>query len=155
MRNGSVKTSGFSHVEVLLVVLIISILGAIAFPRYVRSISRYRALGAARRVAADLGYARDAARNRSAQRTVVFDRAAASYRIDDEKDLDRRAAAWIVRLTDEPYSSRLTSVELGGDETIVFNGHGVPDSGGTIVVRSGDVEHTVTVDPATGRAVVK
>ena len=64
-RNAS-ASGGFSLLEVVLVVAIIAVLAAIAAPRYGRAAGRYRADVAARRIVADLEYARLSARTAGA-----------------------------------------------------------------------------------------
>ena len=64
-------------------------------------------------------------------------------------------ACYSPSLPDEPFRCALGKVDLGGDQEVVFNGFGVPDSGGAIVVRSGDASRTVDVEAQTGRTVVR
>ena len=133
-------------IELLLVCVTIAIVAAMAVPRYGQALSNYRARCAAQRVATDLAAAARAAAASSSVRTMTFDVAKNEYQFGADQP---------VRLGIEPYTSGLVSVDLGGDATINYDGYGAPDSGGTIVVRSGEATRTVTVDPITGRASVK
>src|SRR6185369_10725096 len=71
--------AAFSLFELLFVIAIIAIIAAMAMPKYGRSVARYRAQCAARRVAADLMFARSAAKSASAERVVTFNAVAGSY----------------------------------------------------------------------------
>ena len=53
---------GFSLLELVVVMVIVAILAAIATPRYGKAVARYRTASAARKIAADLTFARKRAR---------------------------------------------------------------------------------------------
>ena len=53
-------------------------------------------------------------------------------------------------VTEMPDGVRIVSADLGGDDAVIFRGHGEPDSGGTIVLGIGDDRLTVTVNAGTG-----
>ena len=144
----------FTLIELVLVLVTIGILAAVAAPRYARSLASYHVRCAARRLAEDLALTAAEARAASAARTVSFDVSAHIYTINGLNGIDR-VGTWTVRLRDEPYASTISSVDLGGDASISFSGHGVPDSGGTIVLRCGEFTRTVTIDAASGRARVQ
>lgn len=144
--------SGFTLIELVLVVLITAVFAAIVVPRYTQSLSRYRAESAARRVVADLELARTTARNRSASQAVRFFLTSSEYELKGMADPIDPTATYRVALTDEPYRTVLTTFSLGGSDTITFNGFGQPDRGGTLTLRSGDAVRTVTIDAQTGRA---
>lgn len=146
---------GFSLVELVLVVAIIASLAAIAVPRYARSIVRFRVESAARRIVADLDLARKSARRSSTSRTVAFTIAANTYRISGLGGLDDRSQDYAVLLSGEPYRAAIVSCDFGGDTEVVFDGYGVPDSGGTVTVRCGDIRKTVELDPETRRATIR
>jgi prepilin-type N-terminal cleavage/methylation domain-containing protein len=136
----------FTLVELMLVLVTVGIIAAMAAPRYAGALGNYRARCAAQRVAVDLGGAAADADASSAPRTVRFDVKTNTYSIN---------GAAPVRLDREPYDAALVSVDLGGDDTIAFDGYGAPDSGGAIVLRSAQFTRTVIIDPVTGRATVQ
>src|SRR3954469_15575051 len=80
--------AAFSLFELLFVIAIIAIIAAMAMPKYGRSVARYRAQCAARRVAADLMFARSAAKAASAERVVTFNAVAGSYTLSGVRHLD-------------------------------------------------------------------
>ena len=145
---------GFTLVELVAVLAIIAVAAAIAAPRYIRSIIRYRVDAAARRVAGDLTYARSRARSLSASRTVTFNNASDSYALSGETDPIAGTGAYSVGLRDEPYRAFIHSMDLGGDNQVVFDGFGMPDADGAIVIRAGDVSRAVEIDAATGEITV-
>ena len=46
-------------------------------------------------------------------------------------------------------------VDMGGDAQLTFDGYGLPDTGGFVIVQAGDYQYTVVVDPETGAAEVQ
>jgi type II secretion system protein H len=145
----------FTLVELIMVIAVTGIIAAIAVPRYGNALSQYRVDVAARRIAADLALAQHRAKVAGASRTVTFNVAAASYQLTSIADFKKPAVDYTVNLSQSPYAATLTSVDMGGDTSITFNGYGVPDSGGSISVASGSKQRTVTVDATTGGATVQ
>lgn len=136
-------------------VIVIGILAAVAVPSFFHSLASHRTTQAARRVIVDLELARREATMASAARTVIFDVAAESYTLSDLEHPDRPGQPYVVVLLDDPYQVEILTVDLGGDATLIFNGYGQADSGGTIEVQSGAIKVTIVVDAATGRARVE
>lgn len=140
---------GFSTLELVVVLAIIAVAAAVAMPRYGRSLARYRAEVGARCVVAALGQARERARATGSAWEVVF--SAAGYTVRPVTVIDPGDVT-TVTLSREPYLANLQKVNMGGDTTVVFDGYGVPDSGGTLVVASGLGAFQVTLDPMAGKA---
>ena len=147
--------AGFSLLELVLVMAIMVVLGAIAAPRYAGALANYRADAAARRLIADLAFARDKARQTSQSRTVTFVPASGQLRILNVQDLNTAGPNYITNLHDEPYQAELISADFGGDSQVVFDGFGVPDSGGAAVVRAGGTQRTVMLNSGTGEAEIQ
>jgi len=141
-------------VELVVVVLILAIIAAAAVPRYVDNLMRARVDAAARRIVADLAAAQARAKATSSNQTVTFvvPPQGNQYQIVGMDDPDRPGAAYAVDLAASPYQVKLSTVDLGNDTTLVYNGYGVPDSAGTIVVQAGSFSKTVTIDSNTGMA---
>lgn len=149
-RSGRVTIGGFSLLEIVLVSAIIAIVAAMAMPRYGRAAARYQVDLVARRVKTDLQQAQLYAKTTCAPCTVTFSVAANSYQLVNVSTLDRTPGSYTVALAAEPYKARLVSVSLTGAQ-VVFNGWGLPDNGGAIVVAVGTQQRTVTLDGQTGQ----
>ena len=149
------RHAGFTLIDLIMAIVVIAIVAAIATPRYANALTRYRAEAAARRVVADLALARQTAKSTSSSRTVQFDAADDSYLIPNVRELDTAGTMYRVQMQDPPYQANIDSVDLGGDAQITFDGFGIPDSGGFVVVQAGDYQYTVVVDPQTGAAEVQ
>jgi len=147
--------SAFTLAEAVIVMAILAVVALLAIPRYASAANRHRASAAAHRIVADLAAAQARARTQSASQAVSFSLAAGQYQITGMSDPDHPTQPYVVRLADGPCAASLVSADFGGDATIVFDGYGVPDSGGTIVVRAGDSIRTITVDPNTGAATIQ
>lgn len=145
---------GTSLLEMVLVIVIIATLAAIAAPRYGNSVAHYKAEMTARRIVADLSLARSSARAAGASRTVTFIPASNEYRIPDVGSLKDSSADHVVQLADA-HSASLVSASFGGDAVVVFDGYGMPDSGGQVVVQAGSFQKTVVLDADSGKAKVQ
>ena len=147
--------TAFSLLELVLVVAIIAVLSAIALPRYARAVTRYRVQLAGNRIANDLGVARERARSLGASQSVSFDPAGDTYQIPGLESMDGSGGTYTVNLSDKPYKATLVSANFGGSTTVTFDGYGVPDNGGTIVVQIGSVAKTIVLDSSLAKATVQ
>lgn len=146
---------GFTLVELVVVVAVVAVAAAIAVPRYTSSLSRYRADMAARRIAADLGMARNRAKVQGATQTVVFTPTTETYTLPGVAGLDNPSATYTVVISSDPYKADLVSASFGGSATASFNGYGAPAAGGSVVVQAGSTQKTVLLDANTGEAKVQ
>jgi len=147
--------SGFSLIELLVVIAVIAIWAGIAIPRVANSLSYHRAEAAARRIVRDLELARRQARISSAALSVTFDPSSDSYELAGLQDMDHADEPYEVFLAQGPYRATIVSADFDGDEEIVFDGYGVPDSSGSVVIDVGGYQKTVTLDADTGRGKVQ
>ena len=146
---------GFSLFELVLVLCIIATLAAIAAPRYAASVARYRVQVAAWRIETDLAFAQRRARVCGCSQAVVFSAATNEYQLPGVPDLDNPASNYTVRLSEEPYAVKLLAVDFGGDQQVIFDGWGMPDSGGSVTLGAGSMQKTVVLDAETGKACVQ
>lgn len=146
---------GFSFAELLIVILISGILLTIATPRMTASLQLFRVTNAAKRIALDLNRAQLAAYNSSLTRTVNFDVVQNQYAIPEFAPLSGGAGAYVVKLSANPF--HVTLVTIWGqtnNQTLTYNGYGIPSQGGNIVIACGSVQKTIQVNSATGLAVI-
>jgi Tfp pilus assembly protein FimT len=136
----------------VITVLIIGILAAVAAPKFSNSVQRLRAESAAKRIKANLGFARQNAVSTSSSQPVQFSPATNGYTLPGMADLNHSSQTYSVDLAAAPYNAVLVSATLGGDSDVQFNQYGQPDSGGMVTVESGGFQQAVSVDPDTGKA---
>jgi prepilin-type N-terminal cleavage/methylation domain-containing protein len=149
------RQPAFTLLELVFVLAIAAILASIAIPRFGGATARQRADAAARRAASDLALARKLARQSSASQTVVFDIGGDSYQLVGVPHPDRPTKEYIVRLAEEPYRAAILSADFSGQKQVVFDGYGVPDSDGTVVIQVGSEQRVITLDVDTGEANVQ
>jgi len=149
------KKSGFSLLELVLVIGIITVAAGMAAPRFANATMRYRVEMTARRIAADLSLAQSWAKTSSKSQTVAFDLAGAKYRMTGIRTLDNRSSNYEVNLRGDPHLVTLVSASFGGDPNVIFDAYGAPDSGGTVVIQANGTQKTITLAPYTGKAVIQ
>ncbi len=127
--------SGFSLIELILVILIIAILSLIAIPRMI-SRSGITASLAADLAAADIRAVQQAAMSSGSSKTITFGGGnyTAEGLISPDRSLPGNAAA-------ESY-------------VITFNSLGEPDGGGSFTVASGEDSRTITIAALTGKVTI-
>ncbi len=145
---------GISLVELVIVILLLGIVGSVATLRYADGLHRYRAERTAQLIAGQLETARTAARSRSQNVTLTFDATNDRYTVVGLPNPDRKSATYVVPLNQGPAPVDLSSASFGGDGIIVYSGFGMPDSGGSLTVRSGNRQQTVTVVAGTGAVTI-
>lgn len=146
---------GYSLFELVVVLALVALVAALAVPRYVSSVARYRAEAAARRIVADLALARAKAKAASATQVVTFNPATGSYSVTGVRDLDLKAGVYTVSLSRSPYNVSIDYADFGGVPQAKFNMYGSAPFGGKVVVRAGDYACTVALNADDGLAKVQ
>lgn len=142
----------FTLVELIIVVAITGMLAAVAVPRVSSAIANHHLDNAARRIMTDVAYAQRRARIGSVEQEIVFDPERDAYSLPGITHLDRSTGTYAVDLAGEPYGAEIIAADFGGDETLTFDGYGVPDTGGWVIIRVGLRQTQVNVDAVSGKA---
>ena len=147
---------GFTIVEIVIIVVIIGIAALVAVPM-MSSAASLQIRSAANMISADLEYARSMAISMGQNYSVVFDKDADSYKIVDPLGATiqhpvKKGFPYVIDFQNESRLSRvdITIAEFNGDQTVVFDCLGSPDSGGTVILQADGTTKTVTVEPVTG-----
>ena len=141
-RDNPVARCGFTLVELVLVMFIIGVIGAIALPRFAQANARQQLAAAAKRIESDLEKARHQARANSNWVTIRFDTAADSYEYAPMVGGNIHD----IELDEAPYQVDITQAVFGSNANVSFNGFGVPTSGGKVVIKSAGGEALITLD---------
>ena len=96
--------AAFTAIELLFVLIIISIVGLMAAPRFANSLAEQHVDAAARRMAADIALAQRRAKFSSTSQAIAFDVTGNSYALTGVADPDHPADPYTIRLTDEHHS---------------------------------------------------
>lgn len=144
----------FTLVELVLVLAIMATLAALAIPRYANAIANSRLNSAAQRVAADIALAQATARTTGSRQTITFTLATSRYTLSANTDLAASANPYTVDLTADPYRATLATASFAGSTTLTFDPFGFPLATGSVAVRVGTAQKTVTV-AANGRTSIQ
>jgi len=141
---------GFSLAELVVVLIIIGIWASIAVPRVANSITYHRAEAAGTRIVRDIALTQARAKATSTSQKIAFDVAADCYTVSGIQHLDHSTEEYVVDMAGPPYEARVLFVNFGEDQELIYDGYGVPDSGGAMLIECGNHRRTINVDEQTG-----
>lgn len=147
---------GFSYVELVTVLAIIAIVGALAAPRMASAMAYRRAEAAAYRIRGDFELARHAAMSASADVSVLYlPSGGPTIQILGVEDPDRAGQPFVDRYRPDEWGLEMVSVDLGHGTDVnrlmlTFDMYGKPDSGGSLTFRVGGHTRTISIDDDTG-----
>lgn len=158
MQVSSRNHPAFSLLELVLVMTMMAIMLGLAAPRMQSYIEHDRVRRLGGQIALDLAMARSEAIKLRTPVMVKFRTGGNFYTVVIDGDIATvrgRESEYEVRLKrNELYNAEIRRVELDTGENINFDRFGRPDTGGVIVIGSGDSEVTITIDQATGNVTV-
>lgn len=135
MKIPILRQSGFTLVELILVIIIIAIVSLVAIPRMIPRGGITVSL-AADLAAADIRAVQHAAITGGAPRTISF--GGNSY-----------IAEGLI-----PTTRNLPGEAVAGSYSVTFNSLGEPDGSGSFTVTSGGESRTITIEPLTGKVTI-
>ena len=155
----SSKRSAVTMTDLVITLLIIGILAAAAAPHFVIAYDKLQAEATARRIAADLNYARRTAVQTSRPTTVTFRSSKDGYDMTGVPDPTNALQDYSVELPQLDENPGLT-VSFDGSLKLSFNSYGRPLVGGSalvsgqVMVSCGGQSRTVVMNNSTGEATV-
>jgi len=156
-------SGGFTLVELLIVISIIMIAALTAIPM-MSSAASVQIRSAANMLTADLEYAKSMAISRAQNYSVVFDKDAESYRVEDQNGNViphpvKKGFGYVIDFQNDGRLNKVDIVDADFDGTGVvkfdylgspYNGSNSPLNSGVISLQAGGTTTTVTVEPVTG-----
>jgi prepilin-type N-terminal cleavage/methylation domain-containing protein len=145
---------GFTAIELILVIVILGILAAIAYPRF-QGLPGIRVSAAAQEIAGVIRYAQSQAISTAYNYKVYFYAGTNSYSV---YQVNRSSGAETIisnPLKAGNYPVALNTdypgVTIGADYTVEFDYLGAPDGGGSVTISGGGTSMTISVLANTGR----
>jgi len=156
------RRRGYTLIEVLIVVSIMGLVGAMVVPSMLTAGSM-GVQAAARIIVSDLLYTQNEAIAQQSPHRIIFDAANDSYRVVDSVGntltaswINGKANNYIVDFTkDRRFRGvTITGVNFGGANEIEFNDLGGPNTGGSITIEFDRRSYRIDVADFTGRVTV-
>jgi len=153
----SLSQSGYSIIELVLVMLIVGILAAITVPKVSGLAEDIREKAVVERLNEDLNYLRSMAISYHDTTWLVVDQAQNQYGLYIGPTVGTRVLvpdpqtgeSFVLDLDSAYQDVVISSVNFGGASEVSFNWWGTPSSGGTVVLNS---SRTITLIAETGMA---
>jgi len=134
------KQSGFTIVEMIIVIALLSIIAAVGIPNYLNWLPDIRLKAAARNVKSDMMLAQQRAIRENASVAIVFSPGGNSYTVFVDNgaggaapnDWDRTGTEELMKTEAMPTAVVMDLAAFGVDQRVRFNGRGLPDQSGVV-----------------------
>jgi len=133
---------GFTILELVAIMLILSIIAAIAVPNVLSSVNSYRLSCFERIIMTDIRYAQQQSSVNWRQNRVYFS--------NTNRKIYVKQGTHIIKSDSYPAYVKINRTNFPNNQ-IEFNEFGNPSRGGSIHISCGNIKHTITVLPVTGR----
>jgi prepilin-type N-terminal cleavage/methylation domain-containing protein len=159
------KQSGFTILELIIVIALLSIIAAVGIPNYLNWLPDIRLKSAARNLKSDLMLAQQRAIRENASVAIVFSPGSNSYDIFlDNSTVAGEANNWFRDASEETMKTEsmpsnvamdLAAFGLGPDPRVRFNGRGLPNVSGEVrLSNTKNIIRRITLS-ITGRATIE
>lgn len=133
---------GFTLIELITVMLVISVIASIAIPKFASSQDRFDVEATARRIASSLAYARRHAQSSGTDHQVFFDSAAGTIAMPTVPNI-HNGGTLLIDLAAIGHKSSF-STDFPGNQ-LSFSMHGTASADGLITVSNGMYTTSITV----------
>ncbi len=133
---------GFTAIELLLIVALLSVILAVVAPNIRNSIDNYRLNCFDRIIISDIRFAQ--------QQSSINWRENRVYFSNTNRKISVKQGTHIIKSDSYPASVKLDYTNFTSNQ-ISFNEFGNPAKGGSIHISCGNIKHTITLLPVTGR----
>jgi Tfp pilus assembly protein FimT len=135
--------------DLVLRIMIVAVIAGIAVPRFSDVTQVYQLQAAVQRIETDLNHARRRARTTGQSETVTFDPDSERYSFSSATHLNSSGQLYSVVLNEPPYSADLVRATFGSVTQVTFNGFGVADNSGAVLIRVGSHSKEISLDATT------
>jgi prepilin-type N-terminal cleavage/methylation domain-containing protein len=167
MKHVNPRTRGYTLIELLIVIAMLGIAGALVIPS-MGSTDVLRVQATVRAIVADINVAQSDALAHQQPRALIFDPATNTYVVIEVPGSTIEPTGNTIKLVDlndrrRFHNSRLVSADFSGDPVLIFDelggpvtdvGGNTPSSGGTIVISGSGSVFNINVEAYTGRVSV-
>lgn len=141
----------FSLIELLMVMIMMGVIGAMAVPRYQNSLAKYRVDSSANRLIAELERARETARAGSVTIKATVKTSDSTCSFTGVKSLDLKSGTTVIEFNKDPYSTKIRATTYAVGGALTLDAWGQVATAGTIDLVSGGEARRVHVEAGLAR----